>query len=133
MRTLSRPQGGTRNLETDDRNTVEQQNPYDKFEHNLPEWTKPKNMTLEIIPLNNVTREFYSKHGTQHHRDAGLDLVDPVESIIPANSHGCRIPLGINESRHWRNWPTIHALLQVEYLQNPYSFIQPSRSYRPNR
>ena len=87
--------GGIRSLEADDRNTDEHQNPYDQYEHTSPEWAKPNNMILEIIPLNDVTREFYSKHGTQHHRDAGLDLVFPVESIIPAKSHGCRIPLGI--------------------------------------
>ena len=88
---LSGPQGGIRSPKASEnyvRNNVEHSNPYDHIDYEMPDWTSPQKMVLKILPLNDVTRNYYSKEFKQHKNDAGLDLIFPEDVVVPARARG---------------------------------------------
>ena len=54
-------------------------------------------MQLNLLPLNDKSREYYSSHSTFHDGDSGLDLFVIEEQTIPAHSTGF-IRLGFKAS-----------------------------------
>ena len=54
-----------------------------------------KQYVLKILPLTDEVAEYYINHGHYHEGDAGLDLYVPKAHMVPGDSLGHKIPLGI--------------------------------------